>query len=368
MKFLLFVKPINMPFSLFCFQLETLFRTRCAVSGKPGWKGATPPKPYLVPARGGSRVLLFVKHPSHSFGEVAPFHIDPSGKGFSPSIEWRPRRRKGLRPLRGISASEAVPMPGNIPGGDPAVGAAPPSRGCDDTLMEALSNRLAMRATSDTLCGRSREPGRRKAMGTVGETAGAGQGPKRRDLYDDDFYTWAKEQTAALKRRDLEAIDWENVTEEIEALARGDESALRGLYRTIIQHFLKLQYGEGCDTDRGVEWETAVRQARSEIEPLLEDSPGLKVERHRLFREAWKLGRKMAINDFVHHATLHIDDVDTSWGEAQRLRQEWGRLLPQKNPYTRRRVEAPFWLPAPIRLAERPQIREPAARSSSDTP
>ena len=28
-------------------------------------------------------MLLSVRQPSHSFGEVAPFQIDPSGKGFS---------------------------------------------------------------------------------------------------------------------------------------------------------------------------------------------------------------------------------------------------------------------------------------------
>ena len=79
---LFFMPLVNMPFSLFCFQLETFYRTRFAVSGKHGWKGATPPKPYLVLTRGGSRVLLFVPQISHSFGGVAPFHIDPSGKGF----------------------------------------------------------------------------------------------------------------------------------------------------------------------------------------------------------------------------------------------------------------------------------------------
>ena len=205
-------------------------------------------------------------------------------------------------------------------------------------------------------------------MGTVGETAGAGEGPKHRSLYDDDFYTWAKEQTAALKRRDLEAIDWENVTQEIEALARGEERSLRDLYSTIIQHFLKLQYRVGGDLNRVVEWEHAVEEARIDIESLLRDSPGLKVERHRLLRKAWNLGREKAINDFMHHATLHIHDVDISRGEALRLRQEWSRLLPQKNPYTRRRVEAQWWRPAPTRLAERPQVREPAVRSSSDTP
>ena len=58
--------------------------------------------------------------------------------------------------------------------------------------------------------------------------------------------------------------------------------------------------------------------------------------------------------DLVHHAIAHIHKLETLRREHKRLRQEWGRLLPQKNPYTRRRTEAQFWLPEPIPLAERP--------------
>ena len=250
------------------------------------------------------------------------------------------------------------------------MGAAAPSWGFADGLMEEFSNRLAMGASADTLCGRSRGQSRRKTMGTVGKTADTQQ-TRERDLqllYRRDPYSWARAQAEALRRRAAEAIDWKNVTDEIEYLAREAERRLKRHYMTVIQHFLQLQYREGCDTDLIVQWDISVDNARMEIEELLQDSPGLKAERHRLFRKAWELGREKAITVFVHHAVTHIQNVETWRRECKRLRQEWSQLLPQKNPYTRRRVEAKFWLPEPIRLAERPQIREPAVRSSSDTP
>ena len=68
---------------------------------------------------------------------------------------------------------------------------------------EALSNRLAMRVTSDTLYGRSRGPRRRKAMGTDGKTASTQQARERdlQRLYRQDPSSWARAQAQALRRR-----------------------------------------------------------------------------------------------------------------------------------------------------------------------
>ena len=198
-------------------------------------------------------------------------------------------------------------------------------------------------------------------MRTVEKTAGTQQtrGRDLEQLYRQDPYSWARAQAEALHRRDPEAIDWKHVTDEIEDLAREAERSLKRRYRTVIQHFLELQYGEGCDTDRVVEWETAVGNARMEIELLLQDCPGLKGERHRLFQEAWEMGREKVILALAHQAAAPIRNAEARWRERKRLRREWSRLLPQTNPYACRRAEANFWLPAPI--------REPAVPASSDT-
>ena len=122
-------------------------------------------------------------------------------------------------------------------------------------------------------------------------------------------------------------------------------------YSKIIQNFLKLQYGE-----YGEGWRPAgeVWKARSEIMILLEDSPGLEAERRLLYRSAWRWARELAIRELVQPAIAPIQDEEKWERKGKRLRQAWSEQLPEKNPYTRRRVEDPDWLPAWMSLADRP--------------
>jgi hypothetical protein len=47
------------------------------------------------------------------------------------------------------------------------------------------------------------------------------------DLYEADIAAWAEQQANALRRRAANEIDWENVAEEIESLARSDRRKIR---------------------------------------------------------------------------------------------------------------------------------------------
>jgi hypothetical protein len=42
----------------------------------------------------------------------------------------------------------------------------------------------------------------------------------RKDLYESDYYTWALGQARALRAHSTKALDWENLAEEVEGLAR----------------------------------------------------------------------------------------------------------------------------------------------------
>ncbi|MGU3540648.1 DUF29 family protein [Methylobacterium sp. A54F] len=66
----------------------------------------------------------------------------------------------------------------------------------------------------------------------------------RSSLYDDDIVTWAEEQAAALRalasRGDLSnAVDWENIIEEIESVGRADISAVESAFSQALVHILK---------------------------------------------------------------------------------------------------------------------------------
>ena len=201
-------------------------------------------------------------------------------------------------------------------------------------------------------------------MGVVAKVPDQQQASETGSLYDRDFYTWAVQQAAALRRRDFSAVDWENVIEELESLARTEERSLKSQYARAIEHLLKLQYrGEG-ETEPVAGWESSVNQARVEIEEILQDSPGLKGKHDEVLARAWLSARRAVIDAFVHHATAGIKDDPMRHREQKRLTKEWSQTLPQANPYTREQVEDPFWMPERTRSAQRPQSpRQPVRKS-----
>jgi hypothetical protein len=110
-------------------------------------------------------------------------------------------------------------------------------------------------------------------------------------LYETDFVAWTEEQVAALRalaeRPELSnAIDWENVIEEIECLGRSEWKGVASHIRNALAHILK----GFCDPD------SLSRQAwSSETAGFLDD----------------------ARNDFRSSMRQHID-VDELWRRAFR--------------------------------------------------
>jgi hypothetical protein len=69
-------------------------------------------------------------------------------------------------------------------------------------------------------------------------------------LYDDDIVTWSERQAAALRalaaRPELSnAVDWDNVIEEIECLGRSEWKGVASQIRNALAHILKGY----CDPD-----------------------------------------------------------------------------------------------------------------------
>jgi hypothetical protein len=195
-------------------------------------------------------------------------------------------------------------------------------------------------------------------MGTAARIPDTQQTLEKTSLYRRDYYTWARQQVAALKRRDFDAIDWENVTEEMQALVTSQESSLRSQYARVMEHFLKLQYRDARETEPLAGWRISIDNARMEIEALLQDSPGLQSRCEDLFHDAWRRARRRVINAFAHEAAAGNPNDSAFLRERKRLTREWSRALPQDNPYNRQQVEDPDWMPERARLSQRPQSRQ----------
>ena len=117
------------------------------------------------------------------------------------------------------------------------------------------------------------------------------------ELYDRDFVLWTEEQGAALRRaKDSNLpLDWENLAEEIESLGKSQRAVLNSQIRRILRHLLKLAASPASDPRAG--WRATIRDARAEIEELLETSPSLRREVSEVIKKQTAAAAKLAGDD-----------------------------------------------------------------------
>jgi uncharacterized tellurite resistance protein B-like protein len=134
--------------------------------------------------------------------------------------------------------------------------------------------------------------------------------PKR--LYGEDFLLWSRQQAEALRAAAQGAsnlpLDWENLAEEIEDLAKSQRSALASHLMRIIQHLVKLGYSPAVEPRNG--WRRAIRLARMQAEGRLGNNPSLRAELDRLVEGELRHGIELAILDLEEHG--EIDEVEAN--------------------------------------------------------
>lgn len=98
-------------------------------------------------------------------------------------------------------------------------------------------------------------------------------------LYDRDYVLWSETQVRTLREAGrsgaAHALDWDNLADEIERLARFERRALRSHVGTIVENLLRLQCFDGGARPA---WREAILQARLDVELILEESPSLAAE------------------------------------------------------------------------------------------
>ena len=93
-------------------------------------------------------------------------------------------------------------------------------------------------------------------------------------LYERDFYAWANEQAALLRKGRLAQADIEHIAEEIESMGRTEKRELVSRLAVLILHLLKWHYQPGL---RGPSWRATIRLQRRDLTAHLDDNPCLKV-------------------------------------------------------------------------------------------
>ena len=128
-----------------------------------------------------------------------------------------------------------------------------------------------------------------------------------KQLYEKDVVAWAEQQAQALREAARSnsnlPLDWENLAEEIEDLAKIYRSSLRSHIRRIIQHLVKLQHSPAVEPRRG--WRQTVSLARLEAKDLLEESPSLKRQIEPLLKKVTASAIALAIADMEHYGEIN---------------------------------------------------------------
>jgi hypothetical protein len=91
--------------------------------------------------------------------------------------------------------------------------------------------------------------------------------------YERDFYSWLMEQARHVRDARWNAVDRENLAEEIESLGREQFNKLESALRVLMLHMLKWDHQP---ERRSRSWILSIKTQRAELDDVLADNPGLK--------------------------------------------------------------------------------------------
>jgi predicted DNA-binding ribbon-helix-helix protein len=106
--------------------------------------------------------------------------------------------------------------------------------------------------------------------------------------YERDFYSWSIEQARLLREGRHDALDRDNLAEEIESLGREQFNKLVSALRVAMLHMLKWDHQPPL---RSRSWVLSIEEQRLEIVDVLADNPGLKPRINEAIARAYRRAR-----------------------------------------------------------------------------
>jgi len=144
---------------------------------------------------------------------------------------------------------------------------------------------------------------------------------KPKDLYEEDFYVWTEVQAELLRKRRFEAVDLENLIEEVEGLGDAKKSAVLSNASVIIEHLLKMQFSPATDPRAG--WIDSVLEHRRRLEfdltprlltILKEELPRVYVVARRIADRRLRTYGEAAVADALPTSCPYdVDQVTGDW-------------------------------------------------------
>jgi Domain of unknown function DUF29 len=117
---------------------------------------------------------------------------------------------------------------------------------------------------------------------------------KEISLYQQDFYGWTQSQAEALAQKQVLALDWQNLQEEIESLGRQEYRELVSRLSVLLGHLLKWEYQP---QKRSRSWFLTIREQRRAIRRHLQHNPSLKSRMEEGLSEGFEVGVDLALRE-----------------------------------------------------------------------
>ena len=110
-------------------------------------------------------------------------------------------------------------------------------------------------------------------------------------LYERDFCLWIEQQAALLREGRFDELDLANLIEEIEAMARKDEKAIKSNLVVLLTHLLKHEFQP---EQRSSSWRGSIVEHRRRLRYDFEESPSLRQHAAEVFAPAYADARDQA--------------------------------------------------------------------------
>lgn len=145
---------------------------------------------------------------------------------------------------------------------------------------------------------------------------------RNQTLYELDFGEWVEQQVMALKNQDVNALDWDNLQEEIESLGASDKRAINSLTRQLLIHLLLYAYWSSNRDFYLSGWKIEINNFRNDLSDFLDSRNYYKYFENNLDKNYSKA---------VKQVKLKAENANLSFN------------LPSKSPFTIEQILDDDW-------------------------
>jgi hypothetical protein len=133
--------------------------------------------------------------------------------------------------------------------------------------------------------------------------------------FDDDYCAWVEQQAAFLREGRLDAIDLENIAEELSDMGKSERVRVESALKVLIMHMLKW---DQQPERRSRSWVATIAEQRRRIARRLQQSPSLRSKVGEMVEDGYDSARNWAAiethlpdDDFPRECPYTWDDIMT---------------------------------------------------------